>query len=201
MDMHSATVARAPEALGLEIRSALRSQSIALVGMMGSGKSAVGHRLATKLDMPFADADIEIVEAANGMLIPEIFEKFGEAHFRSVERKVIARLLRTKPLVLATGGGAFMNPDTRAVIRTSGISIWLRAELPILLERIIRRGVSARPMLRGRDPIETLKRLIDDRYPTYGLADLTVDSVNVPHEEMISRVLEALRAKLEADRY
>ncbi|MBI2714852.1 MAG: shikimate kinase [Rhizobiales bacterium] len=180
----------------LEIRSELGSRSVVLVGIMGSGKSAVGQRLATRLEMAFADADTEIVATANGMSIPEMFEKYGEGHFRLLERKVIARLLNSGPLLLATGGGAFMDASTRAAVRMLSVSIWLKAEFGVLLERINRRGISARPMLRGSDPAEKLKRLMDERYPIYGMADLTIESTNMSHDEMVSKVVEALRGFL-----
>src|SRR5438105_5958672 len=141
---------------------ALGRRSIVLVGMMGAGKSSVGRRLAARLDIGFVDADAEI-EAAAGMTIPEIFSAFGEAYFRSGEARVIARLLRAGPQVLATGGGAFMNAETRATIRANGVAVWLKADYELLLRRVKRRA--DRPMLRTADPAETLKALIAERYP------------------------------------
>lgn len=132
-----------------------------LVGMMGAGKSAVGHRLAARLDLRFVDADTEIVAAAGGISIPEIFAIYGEANFRSLEARVIARLINEGSRVLATGGGAFMNADTRAAVCSKGISVWLKAELSVLMERIMRKGIAARPMLKNGDPAETLKRLME----------------------------------------
>jgi shikimate kinase len=168
----------------------LGRRSIVLVGMMGAGKSSVGRKLAGKLALAFVDADNEI-EAAAGMSIPDIFETRGEAEFRAGEARVIARLLETGPQVLATGGGAFMNPDTRAAIRAKGISVWLRADFDVLMKRIKRRG--DRPMLKTDDPGATLRKLIDDRYPVYAEADLTVDSRDVLHEVIVDEILDALR--------
>ena len=175
---------------------ALGKRSIVLVGIMGAGKSSVGRRLAARLGMPFVDADTEIEKAAD-MTIPEIFAKHGEAYFRAGETRVIARILDSGPQVLATGGGAFMNPDTRATIRAKGISIWLRATLEVLSRRVKRR--SDRPLLKGADPIETLQRLIDERYPVYAEADLTVESRDVPHEAIVEEVIERLRGYLQSN--
>jgi shikimate kinase len=169
--------------------AALGARSIVLVGMMGSGKSSIGRRLATRLAIPFVDADSEIEEAA-GMTIAEIFERHGEPYFRAGEARVIARLLDQGPQVLATGGGAFMNRDTRAAIRAKGVSVWLKAELEVLLKRIKRRG--DRPLLKTDDPAATLTTLIEQRYPVYAEADLTVDSVDGPPEATLARVMEAL---------
>jgi shikimate kinase len=164
-----------------------------LVGMMGAGKSSIGRKLATKLALPFVDADAEI-ELAAGMSIPDIFSKHGEPSFRAGEARVIARLLDGGPQVLATGGGAFMNAETRAAIRAKGISIWLKAEYEVLLKRIKRR--SDRPMLKTDDPAETLKRLLAEREPVYAEADVTVRSRDVPHETIIAEMLDALALQL-----
>src|SRR5262245_35314068 len=147
--------------------------------MMGAGKSSIGRRLAGRLGIPFVDADTEIEKAA-GMSIPDIFAAHGEPYFRAGETRVIARLLESGPQVLATGGGAFMNPETRDAVRAKGISVWLRANLEVLARRIKRRN--DRPLLKGADPVATLRRLIDERYPTYGEADITVESRDAPHE-------------------
>ncbi len=144
--------------------AALRSRSLVLVGMMGAGKSSIGRRLAARLEIPFVDADAEIERAA-GMTISDMFAKHGESSFRSGEARVIARLLEAGPQVLATGGGAFMNTDTRVLIGQKGISIWLKADYRILMRRIRRRN--DRPLLNTGDPADTLKRLIDERYPVY----------------------------------
>jgi shikimate kinase len=170
--------------------AALGARSIVLVGMMGSGKSSIGRRLATRLAIPFVDADSEIEEAA-GMSIAEIFERHGEPYFRAGEARVIARLLDQGPQVLATGGGAFMNRDTRAAIRAKGVSVWLKAELEVLLKRIKRRG--DRPLLKTDDPAATLTALIAQRYPVYAEADLTVLSRDVPHDAIVDEIVASLR--------
>ena len=170
----------------------LGGRSIVLVGMMGSGKSSIGRRLATRLAIPFVDADGEI-EAAAGMTIPEIFERHGEPYFRAGEARVIARLLDNGPQVLATGGGAFMNPDTRATIRAKGVSVWLKAEIDILIKRIKRRN--DRPMLNTDDPAATLAALVAQRYPVYAEADLTVHSRDVPHDTIVDEIVAALRRR------
>jgi shikimate kinase len=182
--------ATAPETA---LAAALGSRSIVLIGMMGAGKSSVGRRLAARLGIPFVDADSEIEKAA-GMTIPEIFSSQGEPYFRAGEARVIARLLEGGPQVLATGGGAFMNPDTRAAIRRKGVSVWLRATLDVLNRRIKRRN--DRPLLKTADPVETLRRLIDERYPVYGEADLTVESREVPHDTIVEEIVAGLCQRL-----
>ena len=173
------------------LAAALGSRSVVLVGMMGAGKSSIGRRLAGRMEIPFVDADIEIEKAA-GMSIAEIFSAHGEPYFRAGEARVIVRLLDGGPQVLATGGGAFMNPETRAAIRTKGISVWLRATLEVLNRRIKRRG--DRPLLKDSDPVETLRRLIEQRYPVYAEADLTVESREVPHETIVDEILAGLHS-------
>ena len=150
---------------------ALGRRSIVLIGLMGSGKTSNGRRLAQKLGLDFVDADAEI-EAAAGMSITEIFAQHGEPYFRDGERRVMARLLNEGPRVLATGGGAFMNEETRARIAASGISIWLKADLDVLWRRVRKR--SHRPLLQGGDPERTLRALLEQRYPVYARADITV---------------------------
>ncbi len=164
-------------------------RTIALVGLMGAGKSSIGRRLAQMLALPFTDADAES-EAAAGATIEEIFAREGEAAFRNGERRVIARLLDGPPQVLATGGGAFMDATTRALIREHATSIWLRADLDILLARVARR--TNRPLLKGGDPRIVLMRLMEERYPIYAEADIAVDSVDGPPEATLARVLEGL---------
>jgi shikimate kinase len=176
------------------VLSALDRRSIVLVGMMGVGKSSVGRRLAARLSIPFIDADSEIEKAA-GMTIPEIFARHGEAYFRSGEARVLARLLESGPQVLATGGGAFMNEDTRALIKLKGVSVWLHADFDVLMRRTSKRR-SDRPLLQTEDPGETLRRLLAQREPTYALADLTVQSREVPHEAIVADVMTALAAYL-----
>ena len=173
--------------------NALGSRSIVLVGMMGAGKSSVGRRLAARLSLPFVDADNEI-ESAAGMTIPEIFAVHGEPTFRSGEQRVIARLLDTGPQVLATGGGAFMNAQTRDAIRTKGVSVWLKADFDVLMRRIKKR--TDRPMLKTDDPAATLRRLIDERYPVYAEADMTIESRDVPHGAVVDEIVDALERHL-----
>jgi shikimate kinase len=175
------------------IAAALGRRSLVLVGMMGAGKSSIGRKLAARLSLPFVDADAEIEQAA-GMSISDIFAKHGEASFRAGEARVIARLLDGGPQILATGGGAFMNPDTRTVIRGKAISVWLKAEYEVLHRRIKRR--SDRPMLQTDDPAQTLKNLLEEREPVYAEADLTVHSRDVPHETIIAEILAALAPRL-----
>ena len=172
------------------VRAALGTRSIVLVGMPGSGKSAVGRRLAARLALGFADADEEIERAA-GKPITDIFKEHGEAYFREGERKVIARLLRAGPQVLATGGGAFMSVETQESIRRDGISVWLKAELPLLLRRVLKRN--NRPLL-ADDPEGAMRRLMEARYPTYAKADVTVESHDLPHEAIVAEVVRALAA-------
>ncbi len=169
---------------------------IVLVGLMGAGKSTVGKRLAARLGISFLDTDTEI-ETAAAMTIPEIFEKHGEPAFRRGEAKVIERLLQdmrnANPPggVLATGGGAYMRPETRDNIAKYGVSVWLRADVDLLLKRVARRN--NRPLLKHGDARETLLRLRDERYPVYALADIVVDSIEAPHEEIVDMVLEKLQ--------
>jgi shikimate kinase len=181
-----------PERL-VEIREALGQKSIALIGLMGAGKTAVGRRLANRLDIAFTDVDDEI-ELAAGKTISEIFADHGEAYFRQGERRVIARLLESGPQVLATGGGAYMNAETRANIAKRGISIWLKAELPVLMSRVRRRD--HRPLLATDDPEKVMRELMKERYPVYAVADITVESRDVPHEVVVTEVIDALARKL-----
>ncbi|HEX9464403.1 MAG TPA: shikimate kinase [Alphaproteobacteria bacterium] len=164
-------------------------KSIVLVGLMGAGKSSIGRRLAQRLDLPFLDADKEI-EAAAGCTIEEIFERFGEAAFRDGERRVILRLLDGSPHVLATGGGAFMDPLIRDRVRSVAISVWLHADIELLLKRVSRRN--NRPLLKGGNPREVLERLIGERHPVYTEADLRVESVDGPPEQTVQRVIDEL---------
>jgi shikimate kinase len=164
-------------------------KTIALVGLMGAGKSSIGRRLAQALGLPFMDADAEI-EAAAGASIEEIFARDGEAAFRNGERRVIARLLYGPAQILATGGGAFMDPTTRSLIRERAISVWLRADIDTLLARVGRRN--NRPLLKTSDPRVVLTRLIDERYPVYAEADITVDTVDGPPEATLVKVIDAL---------
>ena len=173
--------------------TALGGRCIVLVGMMGSGKTSVGRPLAARLGLDFADADAEI-EAAHRMTIPEIFARHGEPYFRDGERRVLARLLAEGPKVVATGGGAFMNAETRALIAEQGVSIWLKAEFDVLIRRV-RRGAN-RPLLQTPDPEGALRKFIDDRYPTYALADVTVVSNDGSHEMVAAETMQALMSFL-----
>lgn len=166
-------------------------RSIVLVGLMGAGKTTVGRRLAQRLGLPFVDADAEIERAA-GETIPEIFEHRGEAAFRDGERRVIARLLEEGPQVLATGGGAFMDETTRSNIAARGISVWLKADLDVLMKRVSRR--SNRPLLKQDDPRRVMQRLMAERYPVYAQADLTVESVEGPHDSVVDDVVARIKA-------
>lgn len=173
-----------------DLRTLLGARAIVLVGMMGSGKSSVGRRLATRLGLPFVDADTEIETAAH-MSIPEIFAQRGEAEFREGERRVISRVLTTRaPLVLATGGGAFMNAETRARVKELGISVWLKAEPDVLMRRVRKR--SNRPLLQTADPEATLRRMLAEREPVYALADITILSSDEPHEIVVGETIAAL---------
>jgi shikimate kinase len=172
----------------------LGRRSVVLVGMMGVGKSSIGRRLATRLVVPFVDADTEVEKAA-GMSIADVFAKYGEAYFRSGEARVIARLLEGGPQVLATGGGAFMNKETRALIKEKGVSIWLRAEFDVLMRRISKRK-SERPLLQTADPAETLRQLLAEREPSYALADFTIESREVAHDAVVTNIVTALASFL-----
>jgi shikimate kinase len=177
-----------------EIVPNLGRRSIVLIGMMGVGKSSIGRRLGARLSIPFIDADAEIEKAA-GMSIADIFACHGETAFRSGESRVIARLLDSGPQVLATGGGAIMNPETRSLIKEKGISVWLSAELDLLMRRISKRKVE-RPMLHTADPAATLRELLAEREPIYAQADLTVQSREVPHDAVVAEIVGALTAFL-----
>jgi shikimate kinase len=168
-------------------------RTVALVGLMGAGKSAIGKRLAQRLALPFVDADDEIERAA-GCTIAEFFEKYGESEFRAGERRVIARLLDGPVHVLSTGGGAYMDTETRAIMRARALTVWLRADLDVLFDRVKRRG--HRPLLRQGDPKEVLGRLMTQRYPVYAEADLVVDSTAQPVDLTTEQVIDALRQHL-----
>ena len=178
----------------LPVDPALRARTLVLVGMMGAGKSSVGKRLAQALELPFKDADDEIERAA-GLSIPDIFALRGEGEFREGERRVIARLLDDPPHVLATGGGAFINPETRALVKKKAVSIWLKADPEVLARRVGRKD--NRPLLQGKDPRQVLTELLAAREPTYSQADLIVESKDGPHQHTVDAILTALKAKLE----
>ena len=174
-------------------RAHLRHKTIVLVGLMGVGKSSVGRRLATALELPFRDADTE-VEAAAGRTIPEIFAEMGEGAFRDGERRVIARLLDEPPHVLATGGGAFATAETRALIKDKAVAVWLKADLELLARRIGRK--EGRPLLQNRDPLMVLREQAHARYPAYGEAHLTVEPGDTAHGVAVEAVLRALDVHL-----
>ena len=174
----------------------LDRRAIVLVGLMGAGKTTVGRRLASRLGLDFVDADAEIEKAA-GESIPEIFKLRGEQVFREGERRVIARLLDDGPQVLATGGGAFMDEQTRAEIAGKGISVWLKADIDVLMKRVSKRG--NRPLLKTADPRATMEKLMDERYPVYAGADITVESREGPHEAVVDAIVSALDDYREAN--
>lgn len=165
------------------------NRTIALVGLMGVGKSTVGRRLAARLNLPFADGDHEI-ESAAGMTVSEIFTSRGETEFRSGEARVMKRLLEGPPVILATGGGAMMNSDTRQMLKDHAVTVWMRADLDVIAERVARRDT--RPLLRGRDTIQVLTELAEKRYPIYAEADLTVDVGGGSHGVAVEAMLTAL---------
>ena len=176
------------------LSAALGRRSIVLVGMMGAGKSSIGRRLAQRLGLSFVDADAEI-ESAAGMTIAEIFATYGEPYFRSGVVRVIARLLDEGPQVLATGGGAYMNAATRTAIAGKGLSVWLKAEFEVLMKRVKRRATADRPMLQG-DVAQRIRALMDERYPVYAEADVTVMSRDVAHETIVNEIIAALAVRI-----
>src|SRR6186997_1841042 len=191
-DVSTTDTALAPQDATLV--AALGRRSVVLVGMMGAGKSSIGRRLAQRLGVSFVDADAEI-EAAAGVTIAEIFASYGEPYFRSGEQRVIARLLDSGPQVLATGGGAYMNAETRAAVAQKGISVWLKADFEVLMKRVKRRSTADRPMLQG-DPAQRIRHLMDERYPIYAQADMTVMSREVAHETIVNEIIAKLAARL-----
>ncbi len=171
---------------------ALRERTIALVGLMGVGKSTIGRRLAAALELPFRDADHEIEKAA-GCSIAEIFAERGEEEFRAGERRVIARLLEEGPHVLATGGGAFMNPKTRSLIKDRAISVWLKADLDVLVRRVSRKDT--RPLLAGRDSRQVLQQLMNERYPVYAESDIVIETDDGPAAAAVDAIMGALASR------
>ena len=176
------------------VRQLLGAKVVVLVGLMGAGKSTVGRKVATMLNLPFKDADNEIESAAR-MTVPELFDAYGEAEFRDLERRVIIRLLEDGPMVLATGGGAYMNAETRESIAANGVSIWLNAELDVLMDRVSRR--QNRPLLKNDDPRGVMQRLMDVRYPVYALADLHVMTRDDKKEVIAGELIDVLIAHLD----
>jgi shikimate kinase len=181
--------------LARAVRRALQKRSIILVGMMGSGKSSIGRRLAATLDLPFVDADAE-VELAAGMTIEDMFAVHGEPYFRQGEERVIRRILQGNPQVVSTGGGAVVSPQTRTAIAKSGISIWLDASVDLLLKRVMRRD--NRPLLKTDDPRAVLERLLSERRPYYAEAHLKIESRDAPHEAVVDEILALLSSYLAA---
>lgn len=177
------------EKKSLLARQALGTRSLVLVGLMGAGKSAIGRRLIARLNLPFLDADHEI-EAAAGKSIADIFKEHGELYFRDREEKVIERLLMHGPLILATGGGAFMSERTRRTICENGVSLWLKADIDVLMERVGRRD--HRPLLQTENPKAVMENLMDERYPVYAQADIIVESRDVAHEIIVGEIINAL---------
>jgi shikimate kinase len=180
-----------------ELLALLGGRPIVLVGMMGAGKTTVGRRLAARLDRKFVDSDEEIEQAA-GMSIDDLFRAHGEPEFRAGEARVVARLLREDNIVIGTGGGAFVNPDTRALVRERGVSVWIKADFELLFARVSRRAT--RPLLKTADPRKTLKQLIEARYPLYAEADVAVLSSEVPQDQVAGEIIAALTAFLSAGR-
>ena len=179
-----------------ELTALLGGRPIVLVGMMGAGKTTVGRRLATRLGRHFVDSDEEVEKAA-GMTIEDIFAAHGEADFRAGEVRVIARLLKDADLVLGTGGGAFVNTETRALVKSAAVSVWIKADFDLLFQRVQRR--SNRPLLKTANPRQTLQDLIDKRYPIYAEADVTVTSKDVPQDQVATEVIDAVLAHLGAN--
>ena len=192
--MEKALHSEAPKPNADVIRARLGARSIALVGMPGSGKSSIGRRLAPRLDLPFVDSDAKIEEAAGGMSIADIFTKHGEVEFRSLEARVIARLLDDGPSVIGTGGGALLNAGTRALLHDRSITVWLRAEIPVLMRRVRRK--SDRPLHAGKDPEEALKKLLTERESLYAAARIVVTSREGPHEAVVDSIVEAIEREL-----
>ena len=180
----------------IPVPDTIAGRSIVLVGLMGAGKTSIGRRLAARLGLPFRDADQEI-ELAAGCTIPELFARYGEPAFRDGERRVIARLLDQPPHVLATGGGAFMNPETRQLILERSTAVWLKADIDLLARRVARK--TDRPLLQGKDPREVLEALARVREPVYAEAHVTVDSDETPHGVTVQAVIDALTAHLNAE--
>ena len=191
MDARQAAVADSEQCERVLAR--LGKRCIVLVGMMGAGKTSIGRRLANLLHLPFLDADGEIEKAAN-LSIAEIFSAYGEAHFREGEKRVVMRLLGSGPAVLATGGGAYMNEETRQRCRTEAVTIWLKADVPVLLERVRKKG--NRPLLERDDPESVMRKLLSEREPVYAEADIVIASREGPHHAVVGEILAALDAFL-----
>lgn len=185
----NASPANSPEKGFATLPGLLDSRSIVFVGLMGAGKTAIGRKVASLLALPFIDSDQEI-ESVSRMTIPELFERYGESEFRALEQRVILRVLESGPQVLSTGGGAFMNGQTREAIQAHGVSVWLKAELDLLMERVSKK--QNRPLLKNPDPRSVLERLMAERYPVYATADVTVPTRDDRKEVIAAEVIEAL---------
>ncbi len=185
------TVDAEPETSAVEGVIPRPQRTIALVGLMGVGKSTVGRRLAHRIGLAFVDGD-EAIETAAQMTVSEIFAQLGEAEFRAGEARVMRRLLEGPPIVLATGGGAVLNPDTRAMLKARATTVWLRADLKVVAARVQRRDT--RPLLRGKDPLQALSAMAEVRYPVYATADVTVDVGAGAHAQAVDAILAALNA-------
>lgn len=176
-----------------EVLDLLGDRTIVFVGLMGAGKTAIGRKVSQALDLPFVDSDHEI-ESVSRMAIPELFERYGEPEFRALEQRVLERLLRAGPRVVSTGGGAFMNEQTRSAIGEHGVSVWLKADLDLLMERVVKK--QNRPLLKNPDPRAVMSRLMDERYPVYALADVTVETRDARREIIADEVISALAGHL-----
>ncbi len=188
---------RTDQTLTASIRDILGRRVIVFVGLMGAGKTAIGRKVAQSLGLPFMDSDHEI-ESVSRMTIPELFERYGEPEFRALEQRVITRLVRTGPCVVSTGGGAYMDPVSRDAIRSHGVSVWLKADIDTLMERVAKK--KNRPLLKAPDPRAVMRKLIDDRYPVYALADVTVTTRDAQRDTIAREVLEALGARLATEK-
>lgn len=176
------------------IRELLGQRVVVFVGLMGAGKTVIGRKVASMLDLPFVDSDHEI-ESVSRMSVPELFERYGEPEFRALEQRVIERLLHEGPRIVSTGGGAFMNAQTRDAIAQHGVSVWLKADLDVLMERVSKR--QNRPLLKNADPRGVMQKLMSDRYPVYELADITVQTRDAKREVIADETLQALLTHLE----
>jgi shikimate kinase len=187
----------APHEVPADLLDRLGNRSIVFIGLMGAGKTAIGRKVAQALGLPFIDSDHEI-ETVSRMTIPELFEHYGEPEFRALEERVISRLVKDGPQVLSTGGGAFMNANTRAAVLNDGVSVWLKADLDTLMARVARKP--NRPLLQNADPRGVMRKLMDDRYPVYGLANITVQTRDAKREEITAEVIASITDWLQSER-
>ncbi len=187
----------APLVVPADVIDRLGNRSIVFIGLMGAGKTAIGRKVAQALGLPFIDSDHEI-ETVSRMTVPELFEHYGEPEFRALEERVIGRLVKDGPQVLSTGGGAFMNANTRAAVAADGVSVWLKADLDTLMARVARKP--NRPLLQNADPRGVMQKLMNDRYPTYGLADITVQTRDAKREEIMAEVIASITEWLQNER-